>query len=87
MPADDIYLPLHVGAEGKVDEKGRALDLGWVKDNTGIVLASSGFMNLCPYTKQTREQNTEFTIAPSDRFIFSIKILIGGIIKSTSCFI
>ena len=35
MPADDIYLPLHVGAEGKVDEKGRALDLGWVKDNTG----------------------------------------------------
>lgn len=35
MPADDIYLPLHVGAEGKVDEKGQPLDLGWVKDNTG----------------------------------------------------
>jgi hypothetical protein len=47
----------------------------WVKDNTGIVLASSGFMNLCPYTKQTREQNTEFTIAPSDRFIFSSPLL------------
>ena len=24
----------------------------WVKDNTGIVLASFGFMNLHPYTKQ-----------------------------------
>jgi hypothetical protein len=47
----------------------------WVKDNTGIVLASSGLMNLCPYTKQTREQNTEFTIAPSDRFIFSSPLL------------
>ena len=47
----------------------------WVKDNTGIVLVSSGFMNLCPYTKQTREQNTEFTIAPSDRFIFSSPLL------------
>jgi len=27
------------------------------------------------YTKQTREQNTEFTIAPSDRFIFSSPLL------------
>jgi len=29
MPSDDIYLPIHVGAEGK------DLDLGYVKDNTG----------------------------------------------------
>jgi hypothetical protein len=27
------------------------------------------------YTKQTREQNTEFTITPSDRFIFSSPLL------------
>ena len=47
----------------------------WVKDNTGIVLASFGFMNLHPYTKQTREQNTEFTMAHSDRFIFSSPLL------------
>ena len=55
----------------------------WVKDNTriltsvvvDIVLASSGFMNLCPYTKQTREQNTEFTIAPSAGFIFFSPLL------------
>ena len=35
MPTDEIYLPLHVGAEGKVDAEGRPLDLGWTKDNTG----------------------------------------------------
>ncbi len=28
MPEDSVYLPLHVGAEGK-------LDLGYTKDNTG----------------------------------------------------
>ena len=32
----------------------------WVKDNTGIVLASFGFMNLHPYTKQTREHSAGF---------------------------
>ena len=35
MPSDDIYLPLHVGAEGKVDSEGNPLDLGWTKDHTG----------------------------------------------------
>ena len=35
MPADSIYLPVHVGAEGKIDDKGQPLDLGYVKDNTG----------------------------------------------------
>lgn len=35
MPKDDIYLPLHVGAEGKTDEYGLPLDLGYVKDNIG----------------------------------------------------
>lgn len=35
MPEDDIYLPLHVGAEGKIDDKGNPLDLGYAKDNTG----------------------------------------------------
>ena len=27
MPKDDMYLPLHVGAEGKLDENGNDLDL------------------------------------------------------------
>ena len=35
MPVDEIYLPLHVGAEGKKDNDGNPLDLGYTKDNTG----------------------------------------------------
>ena len=35
MPDDSMYLPLHVGAEGKKDENGNPLDLGYEKDNTG----------------------------------------------------
>lgn len=35
MPKDDMYLPLHVGAEGKIDKNGNPLDLGYQKDNTG----------------------------------------------------
>ncbi len=35
MPEDRMYLPLHVGAEGKTDASGAPLDLGWQKDNTG----------------------------------------------------
>ena len=35
MPDDRMYLPLHVGAEGKKDAEGNDLDLGYVKDNTG----------------------------------------------------
>lgn len=35
MPKDDMYLPLHVGAEGKKDVVGNNLDLGYLKDNTG----------------------------------------------------
>ena len=34
MPQDSIYMPLHVGAEGKTDEEGKPLDLGYIKDNT-----------------------------------------------------
>lgn len=35
MPDDSMYIPLHVGAEGKKDDEGNELDLGYVKDNTG----------------------------------------------------
>lgn len=35
MPKDKMYIPLHVGAEGKVDESGNPLNLGFQKDNTG----------------------------------------------------
>jgi len=36
MPDDPMYLPLHVGAEGKIDAQGKSLDLGYIKDNTGV---------------------------------------------------
>ena len=35
MPKDKLYLPLHVGAEGKTDAEGNELDIGYIKDNTG----------------------------------------------------
>jgi hypothetical protein len=35
MPTDKMYIPLHVGAEGKTNEDGTPLDLGYQKDNTG----------------------------------------------------
>lgn len=35
MPKDEIYIPVHVGAEGKTDKDGKPLDLGYAKDNTG----------------------------------------------------
>ena len=35
MPKDKMYVPLHVGAEGKYDADGELLDLGFQKDNTG----------------------------------------------------
>ena len=40
MPEDPMYLPLHVGAEGKLDETGAPLDLGFQKDNTGENISS-----------------------------------------------
>ena len=48
MPEDPIYLPLHVGAEGKKDTEGNELDLGYVKDNTGeqISLRNPNFCEL-----------------------------------------
>ena len=48
MPADKMYLPVHVGAEGKKDSDGKDLDLGYVKDNTGdnISLKNPSFCEL-----------------------------------------
>ncbi|MDO5406079.1 MAG: DUF4422 domain-containing protein [Eubacteriales bacterium] len=40
MPKDPMYVPVHVGAEGKVDDAGKPLDLGYVKDNTGDNISS-----------------------------------------------
>lgn len=49
MPEDDIYLPVHVGAEGKIDENGQPLNLGYIKDNTGDNISSKN-KNFCELT-------------------------------------
>ena len=49
MPEDDMYLPVHVGAEGKVDSKGIPLDLGYTKDNTGTNISLKN-ANYCELT-------------------------------------
>lgn len=48
MPKDDIYVPLHVGAEGKYDQDGNPLDFGYIKDNTGdnISIKNKNFCEL-----------------------------------------
>ena len=48
MPTDPMYMPLHVGSEGKKDAEGPDLDLGYTKDNTGdnISLRNPGFCEL-----------------------------------------
>ena len=49
MPADEIYFPIHVGAEGKTDDNGQPLDLGYVKDNTGDNISNKN-KNYCELT-------------------------------------
>lgn len=43
MPLDEMYLPLHVGAEGKKDKNGNDLDFGYQKDNEGDNISEKNF--------------------------------------------
>ncbi|MBQ6594763.1 MAG: DUF4422 domain-containing protein [Clostridia bacterium] len=49
MPEDPIYLPLHVGAAGKLTAEGTPLDLGYVRDDTGDNISSRN-KNYCELT-------------------------------------
>lgn len=49
MPMDGMYLPLHVGAEGKTDAEGNPLNLGYAKDNTGENISNVNF-SFCELT-------------------------------------
>ena len=49
MPSDPMYLPIHVGAEGKKDSADNPLDLGYVKDNTGDNISAKN-ANYCELT-------------------------------------
>ncbi len=49
MPADPVYLPVHVGAAGKFNPDGTALDLGYIKDDTGENISEKN-ANYCELT-------------------------------------
>lgn len=49
MPEDELYLPIHVGAEGKYNRDGTILDLGYIKDNTGDNISKKN-TNYCELT-------------------------------------
>ena len=49
MPEDTMYVPLHVGAEGKKNPDGTPLDLGYQKDNEGDNIAAKN-PNYCELT-------------------------------------
>ena len=49
MPSDPMYVPIHVGAEGKTDSSGKPLDLGYIKDNTGENISGKN-KNYCELT-------------------------------------
>lgn len=40
MPDDEMYIPLHVGAESNRDASGQPFDFGFAKDNTGDNISS-----------------------------------------------
>lgn len=49
MPADSMYLPIHVGAAGKVNADGIPVDLGYKKDDSGDNISSKN-ANYCELT-------------------------------------
>ena len=63
MPDDAMYLPIHVGAEGKTDEKGNPLDLGYVKDNTGDNISRKNknyrTLSLCSMSSKISMRNSK----------------------------
>lgn len=62
MPKDNMYLPIHVGAEGKMDIYGNELNLGYQKDNEGdnISLKNSNFCELTGLYWAWRNINADY---------------------------
>lgn len=75
MPEDPMYLPLHVGAEGKTDEKGNPLDLGYCKDNSGenISTLNPSFCELTGLYWAWKNLDSEYIGLSHYRRHFSIK--------------
>ncbi|NMA31585.1 MAG: DUF4422 domain-containing protein [Candidatus Methanofastidiosa archaeon] len=75
MPTDIMYIPLQVGAEGKKNDNGNVLDLGYVKDNTGDNISSlnSSFCELTGLYWAWRNLNTDYIGLAHYRRHFSMK--------------
>ena len=75
MPTDSMYIPLHVGAEGKKDSFGNDLDLGYAKDNTGDNISSlnSSFCELTGLYWAWKNLNEDYIGLAHYRRHFSMK--------------
>ena len=75
MPVEKMYLPLHVGAEGKIDKSGKELDLGYLKDNTGdnISILNSNFCELTGLYWAWKNLNADYIGMVHYRRYFGIK--------------
>lgn len=75
MPDNELYLPLHVGAEGKFDDQGNPLDLGYLKDNTGdnISELNSSFCELTGLYWAWKNLNSDYIGLVHYRRHFSMK--------------
>ena len=75
MPDNELYLPLHVGAEGKFDDQGNPLDLGYLKDNTGdnISELNSSFCELTGLYWAWKNLNSDYIGLVHYRRHFSVK--------------
>ena len=62
MPNDKLYLPLHVGAAGKLNENGNPLDFGYSRDDTGdnISLRNASFGTQTGLYWMWKNLNTEY---------------------------
>ena len=79
MPNDQLYIPLHVGAEGKKDSNGNPLDLGYVKDNTGenISNLNASFCELTGLYWAWKNLNYDYIGLSHYRRYFSTKSISG----------
>lgn len=75
MPDNELYLPLHVGAEGKFDDQGNPLDLGYLKDNTGDNISefNSSFCELTGLYWAWKNLNSDYIGLVHYRRHFSMK--------------
>lgn len=76
MPKDAMYLPLHVGAEGKMDACGNPLDIGYQKDNTGdnISKKNASFCELTGLYWAWKNLDTDYIGLVHYRRHFGIKL-------------